>query len=288
MNPVEIVYRIGGAEHPLGERPADAAAALRRMNDGSRAFARMFEQKEAARRVVGIDPRDFGIKPGGSELPEQRPYAAVLGCSDARVPIGLIFNEGPNDLFVVRVAGNTLGEDVRGSLDYALEHLGDSLKLVVVLGHSGCGAVSAAVDVFLNPSAYLALASKHSVRNVVDRLLVVVQAAARKTAEEFGPTIVLHPRYRELLVEVTVITNAALAAHTLQKQIDGGGTSEARAAYGTYAIADRMVWAPRCENEAVGGLANPPTDAESFVEFGNSVLRSQRISKLLEATEIES
>ena len=53
----------------------------------------------------------------------------------------------------MRVAGNTLGDDVRGSLNYALDHLGDSLKLIVVLGHSGCGAVTAAVDVFLTRPA---------------------------------------------------------------------------------------------------------------------------------------
>ena len=66
-----------------------------------------------------------------------RPFAAVLGCSDARVPIELIFNEGPNDLFVIRGAGNGLGSEVLGSLKYAVEHLGGSLKVVVVLGHSG-------------------------------------------------------------------------------------------------------------------------------------------------------
>ena len=76
---------------------------------------------------------------------------AVLGCSDARVPIELIFKEGPNDLFVVRVAGNGLGSEVLGSLKYAVEHLGGSLRIIVVLGHSGCGAVSEAVDAFLEP-----------------------------------------------------------------------------------------------------------------------------------------
>ena len=84
--------------------------------------------------------------------PKQRPFAAVLGCSDARARIELIFNEGPNDLFVVRVAGNGLGNDVLGSLRYAIDHLRGSLRLVVVLGHSGCGAMSAAVDSFLEPA----------------------------------------------------------------------------------------------------------------------------------------
>ena len=80
----------------------------------------------------------------------------------------------------MRVAGNTLGDDVRGSLNYAIEHLGESLKLIVVLGHSGCGAVTAAADVFLDPSGYLSLASKHSIRSMVDRLLVVVEGSARQ------------------------------------------------------------------------------------------------------------
>ena len=115
----------------------------------------------------------------------QAPFAAILGCADARVPVELIFNEGPNDLFVVRVAGNTLGDDVLGSLKYAVEHLRMSLKLIVVLGHSGCGAVTAAVDVFLNPANYLSLASAHSIRMLVDRLQVAVHVAALAIDQEF-------------------------------------------------------------------------------------------------------
>ena len=91
----------------------------------------------------------LGCVEGENRGPKQRPFAAVLGCSDARVPIELIFNEGPNDLFVIRVAGNGLGSEVLGSLKYAVEHLGGSMKIVAVLGHSGCGAVSSAVDVYL-------------------------------------------------------------------------------------------------------------------------------------------
>ena len=110
----------------------------------------------------------------------------MLGCSDARVPIELIFNEGPNDLFVVRVAGNGLGGEVLGSLKYAVEHLGGSLKLIVVLGHSGCGAVSAAVDVFLKPEAYLDARGQAHLRGILDRLLVVVHAAAKRMAAVHG------------------------------------------------------------------------------------------------------
>jgi len=285
MKIVEITYRFEGQDGPVRERPADAAAAQRRMDDGSRAFADLFEghngQAGPERRVIPIDPRDLGLLQSGTAAPRQRPYAAVLGCSDARVPLELIFNEGPNDLFVVRVAGNTLGEDVRGSLDYALEHLAESLKLVVVLGHSGCGAVTAAVDVFLDPAGYLSLASKHAVRTVVDRLEVVVHASARRLESALGPGIMRHPRYREALIELSVVTNAALAAHTLQRQIGDDATDGVRAAYGVYVIADRTVWAPRCGSDEVIGLAAPPADAEAFVEFSDAVLRSKRIAALL-------
>ena len=67
------------------------------------------EGSGTTRHVVPVDPRDLGLAPGEKGPPAQRPFAAVLGCSDARVPIELIFSAGANDLFVVRVAGNVLG-----------------------------------------------------------------------------------------------------------------------------------------------------------------------------------
>jgi carbonic anhydrase len=284
MKTVEIAYRYDGAEASLRERPDDADAARLRLNDGNRAFAQLFTHLEegtgTSRRIVPIDPRDLGLLPTGDSL-EQRPFAAVLGCADARVPIELIFNEGPNDLFVVRVAGNTLGEDVRGSLNYALDHLGDSLKLIVVLGHSACGAVTAAADVFLDPAGYLALASKHAIRSMVDRLLVIVEASARKMAEVFGPEISRHPGYREALIEVAVVSNAALSAHTLRREIEKRDAPGVHTAYGVYLLAERTVWAPRRGTDDVMGLASPPDDAQGFVEFGDAVLRSRRIAGLL-------
>jgi len=284
MKTVEITYRCGD-DAAARARPADADAARRRMDDGNRAFAGLFAQagapSVAARRVIPISGDDFGLRAAGSGAPSQHPYAAVLGCADARVPIELVFNEGPNDLFVVRVAGNTLGDDVRGSLKYALEHLGESLKLIVVLGHSACGAVTAAVDVFLDPAGYLALASKHSIRMLVDRLQVVVQASAGRLETAFGPDVARHPGYREALIETAVVTNAALAAHTLQREIGGHAADGVRAVYGVYVLADRTVWAPRCGSDDVIGLASPPVDARGFVEFGDALIRSQRIAALL-------
>jgi len=73
----------------------------------------------------------------------QHPFAAILTCSDSRVPPEILFDQGIGDLFINRVAGNILTEEIMGSIEYAAEHLG--VPLVLVLGHQKCGAVQAAV-----------------------------------------------------------------------------------------------------------------------------------------------
>lgn len=78
----------------------------------------------------------------------QHPYATILSCSDSRVPPELIFDAGFGELFIVRVAGNVLSPDVAGSLQYAGRHL--CTPLFVVLGHTGCGAIGAAIDTKLH------------------------------------------------------------------------------------------------------------------------------------------
>ena len=74
----------------------------------------------------------------------QHPYAVVITCSDSRVPAEHIFNAGIGELFVIRTAGNVIGDFELGSVEYGAEHLGT--KLVVVLGHTNCGAVDAAIN----------------------------------------------------------------------------------------------------------------------------------------------
>ena len=284
MKIVEITYRYDSTGAVARPRPADPDAARDRLDDGSRTIAALLdsltEDTGTARRVIPVDPRDLGLAGGDGGVPAQRPFAAVLGCSDARVPIELIFNEGPNDLFVVRVAGNGLGSEVLGSLKYAVDHLGGSLKLIVVLGHSGCGAVSAAVDVFLEPRAYLSLAEKHSLRNILDRLLVVVHVTAKWMATVYGPDVTRHPGYREALIEAAIVANAALAAYTVQQELGRGGVHGLHAAYGVYLLATHQVWAPRGGSTACAGLAYPPADPAGFAEFADAVVRSDRIAAL--------
>lgn len=75
---------------------------------------------------------------------QQRPFAVILGCSDSRVPPEVIFDQGIGDLFIIRTAGHVVDRAALGSVEYAVEHLG--VPLVVVLGHTRCGAVTAAVQ----------------------------------------------------------------------------------------------------------------------------------------------
>ncbi|MEW6386924.1 MAG: carbonic anhydrase [Thermodesulfobacteriota bacterium] len=74
----------------------------------------------------------------------QKPFAIIVGCSDSRVPPGAVFDQGLGDLFVIRLAGNIVDDAALGSIEYAVEHLG--APLIVVLGHQRCGAVEAAVQ----------------------------------------------------------------------------------------------------------------------------------------------
>jgi carbonic anhydrase len=78
----------------------------------------------------------------------QEPFAVVLGCSDSRVPPDLVFDQGFGDLFTVRVAGNVVDTDVIASIEYAIDHLDTSL--IVVMGHTNCGAVTATLDHLTN------------------------------------------------------------------------------------------------------------------------------------------
>ncbi|CAG0911358.1 unnamed protein product, partial [Cyprideis torosa] len=82
---------------------------------------------------------------------EQTPFAIILGCSDSRVPAEIIFNQGLGDLFVIRVAGNIVAPSLLGSVEFsAVQH---SARLVVVLGHTKCGAIAATINELKQPSA---------------------------------------------------------------------------------------------------------------------------------------
>lgn len=101
--------------------------------------------REGNQRFVLRQPRHGGISEEvfASLRENQRPFAIILGCSDSRVPPELVFDQSFGDLFVIRLAGNLIAPGVAGSIQYAYQHLGTTL--LVVLGHDDCGAVKAAL-----------------------------------------------------------------------------------------------------------------------------------------------
>jgi carbonic anhydrase len=284
LKTVDIIYRYEARDAPARPLPTDSDAALRRLNGGNSDFAALLDHVKdeiGIQQIIPVDPGDLGLDSKVAGIPRQRPFAAVLGCSDARVPIELIFNEGPNDLFVVRVAGNGLGMEVLGSLKYAVDHLGNTLKLIVVLGHSGCGALTTAVDVFLNPGDYLTIAAQHSIRSILDRSLIVVQASANRLHSAFGPDVARIPGYRQALIEASIVTNAALSAYAIQQEFITRDLPGLQTVYGVYVLETREVWAPGSSGIKGTGLASPPRDLAGFAVFADAVVQSERIASYL-------
>jgi carbonic anhydrase len=114
--------------------------ALQRLRDGNARFV----AGETDRAAVEHEARRK------KTVTKQSPFAIVLGCSDSRVPVELVFDQGIGDLFVVRVAGNIAARSQIGSIEFAAELFG--VRLIVVLGHSRCGAIGAVVEELRKPS----------------------------------------------------------------------------------------------------------------------------------------
>jgi carbonic anhydrase len=122
----------------------------------------------------------------------------------------------------------------------------------------------------------------HSLRRILDGLLVVVQASARRFESAFGPEISHHKRYREALIEASIVTNAALAAYSIQQEFGTSDPAELQTVYGVYLLESRQVWAPSVSEMEGNGLAIAPRDPTGFIELGDAILQSDRIRSLLQ------
>jgi len=129
------------ATHIEKPHPIDGAEAWHRLVEGNKLFASGHYGKNLLSYSQGISPERRHKLVSG-----QQPYAIVVCCSDSRVAPELIFNQGLGNIFIVRAAGNVVNPHALGSIEYAIEHLGS--QLVVVLGHSECGAVKAALGTY--------------------------------------------------------------------------------------------------------------------------------------------
>lgn len=257
---LELVWRYDPGEPDPFVPPATAAAAREVLEQGNQAFAdalRRHADGEPVRHVTAIGAHDVGLTGSATLPPPHVPFAAVVGCSDARVPLELVLGQQANDVFVVRVAGNVLGRECLGSLEYAVEHL-EALRLLVVLGHTNCGAVRAAVDAYLDPPAYLVGAADPPLRAIIDGLMAPVRASAR-ALESAGVVDLGDEALRAALVTTAVTLNAAVNAASLRHVFRGQLGERLDVAFGVYGLEDRTVTA-----HSRPGLGSPPTDEASL------------------------
>lgn len=131
-----------------------ATEALERLKEDNRRFVEDLKS----------DDKNSTLSRRNELVADQEPMAIILGCSDSRVPAELVFDQGLGDLFVIRVAGNIVAPSQVGSIEFAAERFGT--RLVIVLGHSQCGAIRATVDELERPSESR---SPH-LRSIVDRI----------------------------------------------------------------------------------------------------------------------
>ena len=131
-----------------------AQDALKRLIEGNRRF------------VSGNHSNDADISPSRRRklTAGQEPFAIILGCSDSRVPAEMVFDQGLGDLFVIRVAGNIVAPSQIGSVEFAAARFGT--RLVVVLGHSQCGAIQATLEELQQPTEH----QSRNLRAIVDRI----------------------------------------------------------------------------------------------------------------------
>lgn len=171
------------------EGPRDGDEALGRLLAGNERFAADRERnlgRDTVRRAELAE--------------EQKPYAVILGCADSRVPPEVVFDQGLGDLFVVRIAGNTAVDPfVVGSIEYAVEHLGS--VLVMVLGHQSCGAVKGAIAV-VNEGA-------EEPGSIGDFIAPIVPVVEGVTAEDRGLS-------ESRLVERSIRANVSAAVDELE------------------------------------------------------------------------
>lgn len=181
----------------------DAAQVLERLRDGNRRFqsgtANRFSAEEAEVR--------HQLARG------QAPDAVVLTCSDSRVHPTLVFDQGLGDLFTVRVAGNIVFPEVLGSIEFAVTQLGT--RFVLVLGHTGCGAVAATIDEIRSPGADVS----PNLRSLTERIRPVVESVLTDGSggHEGGSTEGFLETDRDALLERAVRANVTASVRALRE-----------------------------------------------------------------------
>jgi carbonic anhydrase len=153
-----------------------AREALQRLRDGNQRFVDNNRSSESI-----ITPRRRAELTAGQE-----PFAAILGCSDSRVPVEIVFDQGLGDLFVIRVGGNIVAPSQIGSVEFAAERF--KTRLVVVLGHSSCGVIQATLEQLQSPTGI----RSRNVHSIVSRVRPAVEGLLETDLRHDYPALVHH------------------------------------------------------------------------------------------------
>ncbi len=278
---MELIYRYDPYQPVVIQHPQTPEEAIGTLLAGNRRLVTMIERMQSISldgpdgersEVIPVDLISMGLPFVRGTALDQAPFALVLGCSDARVPIESVFDQSFNDLFAVRIAGNVLGTECIGSVDYAVRNFGNSLQAIVVVGHTGCGAVTTAVDTYLSPTAFTDIALTHPLRTLVDRIMIAVRAAANAFDRCFGHEFHKHPQYRAALIHAAVYLNAAIAAYDLQREAHAAKAKQVGAYYGVCDIGTMLVHdLPPLTPTSEPRLSLVPRNAESFMALADRV-----------------
>ena len=155
-------------------RGATVRQALERLREGNRRFVSDVQ----SRGTLTNQTRRGELTAG------QEPFAIILGCSDSRVPAEMVFDQGLGDLFVIRVAGNIVAPSQIGSVEFAAERFGT--RLIVVLGHSRCGAILATLDELRRPTEN----QSRNLRSIVDRVRPSVEGLLATSLKDDADALV--------------------------------------------------------------------------------------------------
>jgi len=174
-----------------------ALEALERLQDGNKRF---LEQNKFADQV---HRQDLAVS--------QEPFATILGCSDSRVPVEIIFDQDFGDLFVIRVAGNIVAPSHIGSVEFAAEKFGT--HLVVVLGHSRCGAVTATLEELRRPT----VSQSRNLRSIVDRIRPSVEELLSTDLKDDYDSLLKHAVRSNIRASVNQLTHGS---EILEQMVD--------------------------------------------------------------------
>jgi carbonic anhydrase len=179
----------------------------------------------------------------------------------------MVFGQGFNDLFVIRVAGNVLGDVCMGSIEFALKALHKSVRCIVILGHLGCGAVTAAVDCYLQPLEFWSESMPPMLRTIIQRIFVAVREADSGIKATWGSNAREMPGFRGALIDTAVCLNAAHAAFDLRK-IVAAANWNIEVLYGVFSLHNHQVSMPVDPRATIApqnvNLDSAPTEPQQF------------------------